>query len=79
MEDLNNKKVLIIRLSAIGDTIHTIPLANALRKKYPDIILDWVIEDKASKFIVNNPLINRVCIIPKNKWSESKNKLKIAK
>ncbi len=76
MEDLNNKKVLIIRLSAIGDTIHTIPLANALRKKYPDIILDWIIEDKASKFVVNNPLINRVCIIPKSKWKASKNKLK---
>lgn len=76
MEDLNNKKVLIIRLSAIGDTVHTIPLANALRKKYPDIILDWVVEDKASKFIVNNPLINKVYVIPKNKWKKSENKLK---
>ena len=75
MTDLNNKKVLIIRLSAVGDTIHTIPLACALKKKYPDIILDWVVEDKASKFIINNPLINRVYELPRKKWNENKNKI----
>lgn len=71
VENLKNseiKKILIIRLSALGDSIHTLPLANALRKKYPDIQLDWVVEDKAEKFIVNNPLLNNVYVLERKKW-----------
>ncbi len=63
MELKSNSKILIIRLSALGDSIHTLPLASALKKQYPDIELDWVVEDKASAFIENNPLINQVYII----------------
>ncbi len=66
----NIRKILIIRLSAIGDTIHTLPLAYSLRQSFPDTVIDWVVEDKAAGFIVNNPLLNRVYVIDK------KNKLK---
>ena len=54
---MNNpiKKILIIRLSALGDTIHTIPMVYALKKEYPNANIDWVVEDKASEFIINNP------------------------
>ena len=75
MKQFDFKKVLIVRLSALGDTIHTLPLARALKKQYPNIQLDWVVEDKASKFIINNPLINNVYEIPKRKWNKSKNKI----
>ncbi len=61
-------KILIIRLSAIGDTIHTLPLAYALRQKFPDAQIDWVVEDKASHFIENNPLLDNVFVIPKREW-----------
>lgn len=64
------KKILIIRLSALGDAIHTLPLANALRKKYPNIQIDWIVEDKAEKFIVNNPLINNVYVLERKKWKK---------
>lgn len=62
-------KILIIRRSALGDTIHTLPLANALRLKYPDAQIDWVVEDKAALFIENNPLLNKIYIINKKKDS----------
>lgn len=64
---MNNRttKILIIRRSALGDTIHTLPLAKALRDKYPEAQIDWVVEDKASQFIENNPLLNKVFIIHK--------------
>ncbi len=71
MENAQTKKILIIRVSALGDSIHTLPLANALRKKYPDYIIDWVVEDKAAKFIVNNPLLNNVYVLERKKWKKS--------
>lgn len=75
MKIKNFKKILIIRLSALGDTIHTLPLAHAIKKQYPNIQLDWIVEDKASKFIINNPLINNVYELPKKKWSKNRNKI----
>ncbi len=62
------KKILIIRLSALGDTIHTLPLAYSLKKQYPNLKLDWIVEDKAAKFIVNNPLLDNVYVLEKKKW-----------
>mgnify|MGYP003301146499 CR=1 FL=1 len=59
-----NKKILIIRLSALGDTIHTLPLLSAIKKQYPNAIVDWIVQQKASKFILNNPLINKVYVLP---------------
>lgn len=69
------KKILIVRLSAIGDCIHTLPLANALRKKYTDAQIDWITEDKAASFIVNNPLLNNVYVLERKKWKNSNNKI----
>ncbi len=63
-------RILIIRLSAIGDTIHTLPLAYALRQKYPNAKIDWIVEDKAAQFVENNPLINEVFVVPKKEWKK---------
>lgn len=69
MSENDIKKILIIRLSALGDTIHTLPLAFSLRKKFPSSQIDWVVEDKAEKFVVNNPLLNNVYVIKKKQIS----------
>lgn len=66
----NIKKVLILRLSALGDTIHTLPLAYAIKKTYPDCKIGWVVEDKAQLFIKNNPLIDNCYVIPKREWKK---------
>ena len=55
MSENKINKILIIRLSALGDTIHTLPLAYAIKEKYPMVQLDWIVEDKAADFIINNP------------------------
>lgn len=64
---LNNKKILIIRLSAIGDTIHTLPMVYALKNQYPKCEIGWVVESKAKLFVENNPSIDKCFIIDKNR------------
>ena len=71
-----NIKILIVRLSALGDTIHTLPLLNALKELYPFSQIDWVVEDKAAAFLRNNPLINTLYVLPKKKWKKRKNKFR---
>lgn len=62
---MDKPKILIIRRSALGDTIHTLPLAKSLREKFPNAQIDWIVEDKAEKFITNNPLLDKVYVIHK--------------
>ena len=75
MTMLNNKKILIIRLSAIGDTIHTLPMIYALKKQYPNCRIGWVVESKAKMFVEDNPLIDKYFVIDKKR----KNFFKIIK
>lgn len=70
MEKQNINKVLILRLSALGDAIHTLPVAYAIKKTYPNCKIGWVVEDKAALFIKNNPLIDNCYVLPKKEWKK---------
>jgi heptosyltransferase-1 len=39
-------RLLIVRLSAMGDVIHTLPAAQALREAFPDAMIGWLIEER---------------------------------
>ena len=38
-------RILIVRLSALGDIVHALPVLNALRKTFPDAEIDWLVEE----------------------------------
>ena len=65
------KKILIIRLSALGDVIFTIPLANAL--KNAGYSVDWLVSEKGYELLNGNPCIDNVFLAPIEKWKKSKN------
>ena len=48
-------KILIVRMSAMGDIVHTLPSAAALRRAYPDAEIDWLVEDRWSGLLLGNP------------------------
>jgi lipopolysaccharide heptosyltransferase I len=41
---------LIVRLGALGDIVHTVPAAAALRKAYPDARIDWIVDARHAAF-----------------------------
>ena len=61
-------KILIIKLSAIGDVIHTLPALNAIRKKYPDAHITWLVEEAASGLIKGHPAIDRILVSKRKQW-----------
>ena len=65
------KKVLIIRLSALGDVIFTIPLANAL--KSAGYSVDWLVSEKGYELVKGNSCVDNVILAPVEKWKKSKN------
>jgi 3-deoxy-D-manno-octulosonic-acid transferase len=38
-------KILLIRVSSLGDVLHNLPLVNDLHRHYPDAQIDWVVEE----------------------------------
>jgi heptosyltransferase-1 len=58
-------KILIIKLSALGDVVHTLPALHALRKEYPGARIDWLVEEAASPLLKDHPLLNRVHVFRK--------------
>ena len=65
------KKFLIVRLSAIGDIVHSLTVADCLRTFYPNAQIDWVVSDKCRGLIENNPLINNVYVADISKWRKN--------
>ncbi|MBN2713155.1 MAG: glycosyltransferase family 9 protein [Planctomycetes bacterium] len=63
-------RILIVKLSAIGDVIHGMPAACAIKKKYPDAYLGWVVEKTASPLLQNHPAIDWLKVVPR-KWLKS--------
>ena len=61
-------KILIIKLSAIGDVIHTLPALNAIRKRYPDAHITWLVEEAASSLVVEHEALDRVVISKRKRW-----------
>lgn len=61
------KRLLICRLSAIGDTILTMPLLCALRRLWPDAEITWVVEAPASPLLVGHECLDRLIVL-RRRW-----------
>lgn len=60
--------ILIVKLSAIGDVIHTLPALTALRRAFPQAHITWVVEEAAAEIILDHPDLNRVLISQRKTW-----------
>ena len=52
-------KIAIVRLSALGDIIHTMVVVQFIKKNFPDIQIDWFVDSYFSEVVNNCPLIDR--------------------
>ncbi len=74
METTNKKKVLLIKLSSLGDVIFNIPLANALKSNGYEVT--WIVSEKGYDVIKDNPCVDNVILAPFVKWKKEKSFIK---
>jgi len=60
--------ILIVKLSAIGDVIHTLPSLAELRRLYPDAHITWVVEEAAADLVKHHPFLDSVLISRRKRW-----------
>ena len=60
--------ILIVKLSAIGDVIHTLPALNAVRRRYPDAHITWLVEEAAADIVAGHRALDRVIVSGRKRW-----------
>ena len=63
------RKILLIKLSAVGDVIHTIPVLNKLRRRYPAARLDWLVTPAIGELLQHHPAITNVIAFAREDWT----------
>lgn len=62
------RNILIVKLSAIGDVIHALPVAHALKVQFPEAKITWVVEPPAYNLLEGNPYIDEIILFEKKKF-----------
>ena len=63
-------KILIVKLSAIGDVVHTLPALNALRRMRPQAHITWLVEEAAADLVIGHQAIDRVLVSRRKRWAQ---------
>lgn len=74
---LNNQRILIIRLSSIGDVLHATPVAKALKEAYPTCHITWIVSNISASLLKNNPYIDQVHVWSREEFEQAAGKCQI--
>jgi ADP-heptose:LPS heptosyltransferase len=58
-------KILLVRLRLLGDVALTTPFVSALRHRFPDAHLSYLVEPAAAPVVSANPHLNEVVVVPR--------------
>lgn len=66
----SHPRILITRLSAIGDCVHTLPLVPALRSKFPGAFIAWVAQPGGASLLEGLDGLDELIVVPRD-WMKS--------
>src|SRR3990172_2607201 len=62
------RSICIFRLSSIGDVIHTLPVAELLKARFPKARITWVAEKMMAPLLKHNPAIDQLILLDTKSW-----------
>ncbi len=62
------RRILLIKLSAVGDVVHTFPVLNQLRRRYPAAQIDWLVKPQIADLVRHHPAVNNVILFHDREW-----------
>jgi lipopolysaccharide heptosyltransferase I len=62
------RRVAIVRLTSLGDVIHTLPVAAALKRHDPQTRIIWLAEERERIVLEDNPVVDEVIVVPLRRW-----------
>ncbi|MEW6002417.1 MAG: lipopolysaccharide heptosyltransferase II [Nitrospirota bacterium] len=64
------RKILIVKPSSLGDVVHSLPFLYALREKFSEAKIHWVIAGGLEDLLTGHPMVERLWIINKDAWKK---------
>ena len=64
-------RILIVRVSSLGDVVHNMPVLADIHRQYPDAIIDWVVEESYIGLVRLNKHVNKVIPFALRRWKKN--------
>ncbi len=61
-------RVLIVKTSALGDIVNSLPVLDYLHQAMPGVLVDWVVEEPFREILEGNPLLNKLHVVRTKMW-----------
>jgi heptosyltransferase I len=58
--NLASKRILIVKPSSLGDVVHTLPVAHAIKRTYPSCHIGWIVQHAFRAILENDPTIDEI-------------------
>jgi len=62
------RRILLIKPSALGDVVHALPVVATLKRRYPEIPLDWLVEEEAAPLVEGHPAVATLVVSGRRRW-----------
>jgi heptosyltransferase-1 len=65
-------RVLVVKLSSLGDVIQTLPVVQDIRRAHPSAAVDWVVEEGFADLLQSVPGLERVLVCAQRRWRKAR-------
>jgi len=63
------RRMLVVRLGAMGDILHTLPAVVSLKRSFPAVKLTWAVEERWAPLLEGNPAVDELAFVNRRKLS----------
>lgn len=71
IKTVDRLKILLVKLSSLGDVLHTLPVVHDIKTAFPDAQIDWVVEAAFAGVVQRCEGVNRVITCELRKWRKA--------
>lgn len=64
-------RILLVKISSLGDIIHSLPVVSDVRKAFPDAQIDWLVEEGFADIPLLHPGVRAVIPVALRRWRKS--------
>jgi heptosyltransferase-1 len=68
LSESKSVKILLVRVSSLGDVLHNLPLVADILRHYPGAQVDWVVEEGYVSLVRLNPMVRKVIPFALRRW-----------
>jgi lipopolysaccharide heptosyltransferase I len=67
--DADPRRILIIKPSAIGDVVHTLPVLSLLRRRWPKARIEWLVTPGCAGLLEGHPLLDEIVLFDRRRYA----------